>query len=570
MKEPFYPKLLVSAVALASIASTCGLGAALCIAPDNQAGIQKNSFKPRYVSEASSSPKDAPGMDMSGMDMPGMDMSGMDMPGMKRQDGSSKVNDMRRPDDASKNDMPEVKRGDPPNQDGDTPKLRGLTPQKSDTTSGDSADPTPVQTRKEIRLEFNVFGEPGDTQPPLSLDDLQNLATQNNPTLIQARAQVEGELGKAKQAGLYMNPSLAYNGDLLGLPTAGAGEWQGGMAQQEIILGGKLKLSRQKYLARADAARQQLQAQTLRVSNDVKTSYFHVLASVKRLNMQLELWKSMHDRWLTVGEMINLGEANEADRQLANANQECQRLQVMEAENDLMYSWENLIAVLGVNIPYRKLAGDLEGEPQLMSWDSLVERLIKQSPQMGEAHEKLKSDEITLKREQRQKIPNVVLSGGAGYDQLDQGFAARANFEVVNIPLFDRNQGTVQQARADLNRQRAQVQLVEIQLRKKLAEKYREYVTAVQHVQAYKKTILPALRKRYELMLTSYKDTRTDWPTVLEAQHDFFKERLAYIQFLENWREHEVLLNGFLLTGALEAPEGITPPGHIDATPKPR
>ena len=111
---------------------------------------------------------------------------------------------------------------------------------------------------------------------------------------------------------------------------------------------------------------------------------------------------------------------------------------------------------------------------------------------------------------------------------------------------------------------------MEIQLRRNLARQYREYVTAVQHIQSYKKTILPALRKRYELMLNSYKDTRTDWPAVLETQHDFFKERLAYIHYLETWREQEVLLNGFLLSGALDAPEGITPPGHIDATPKPR
>jgi outer membrane protein TolC len=182
----------------------------------------------------------------------------------------------------------------------------------------------------------------------------------------------------------------------------------------------------------------------------------------------------------------------------------------------------------------------------------------------------LNSDVITVKREKRQKIPDIVLSGGAGYDQLDRGFAAVANFSLVNIPLFDRNQGTVRQAEADLSRQKAQVELVELQLRKKLAQVYREYVTAVQHVQAYKKVILPELQARYAIMLTSYKNTRADWPAVLETQRDFFAERLAYIHYLETWREHEVLLNGFLLTGALEAPRGVTPPGHIDATPKPR
>jgi outer membrane protein TolC len=439
-----------------------------------------------------------------------------------------------------------------------------------DTISGATIDPAPPQLRRDLRLEFNVYGDPTDSQPPLSLPDLQKLATENNPTLIQARAQVQGELGKAKQAGLYMNPSLGYAGDLLGLPAAGAGEWQGAVVEQEIILGGKLKLSRQKYLARVDAVKQQEKAQSFKVANDVQLNYYRVLGAVQRLKMQHELWKSMHDHWLTVAEMSNLGQANEADRHLANATQEEQRLNVLESENELMYAWENLVAVVGTNMPYRRLDGELDGDPQMIGWQRLVDRLINDGPQMGEARAKLRSDEITLKRELRQKIPDVVLSGGAGYDQLDKGFAARANAALVNIPLFDRNQGTVQQARADLDRQKAQVKLVELQLRRKLAHLFREYITAIQHVQVYKQVILPELQARYATMLKSYEDTRADWPAVLDTQRDFFEKRLAFIHHLETWREHEVLLNGFLLTGGLDAPEGITPPGHIDATPKPR
>jgi len=502
-------------------------------------------------------------MDISDMDMqnmPGMDMSKpsmQNMPGMdvsKPSTQSMPGMDMSKPSTQS---MPAM----------DMPKLKGIDDGKTQVAPQDSSA---SKLRHDARLEFNVLGDPNDSQPPLSLADLQKLATDHNPTLVQARSQVEGELGKAKQAGLYLNPSLAYNGDLMGLPGAGAGEWQGGLVSQEVVLGSKLKLSREKYLARAEAAKQQLRAQSLRVSNDVQAHYYHVLASVQRLKMQNELFKSMRDQWLTVHEMSNLGEANEADKHLANANQAEQRLHVQEAENELMYAWENLVTVLGIELPYRRLAGNLEGQPQMIPWQNLVDRLVKDSPQLGEAKAKLRSDEITVKREKRQKIPDVVLTGGAGYDQLDQGFAARANLAIVNIPLFDRNQGTVQQAVADLNRQKAQVQLVELQLRRELARQYREYATAVQHIDVYGSTIIPELQKRYEVMLKSYMDTRTDWPSVLETQRDFFNARLTFVSHLETWREREISLNGFLLTGALEAPPGVTPPGHIDATPKPR
>jgi cobalt-zinc-cadmium efflux system outer membrane protein len=435
----------------------------------------------------------------------------------------------------------------------------------------ESADGMSNAMRKNARIEFNLAGDPANaSSPPLSLPDIEKLANAHNPTLVQAKAQIKGEKGKALQAGIFPNPMAGYSGQLMGIPNNGAGEYQGGLICQDIILGGKLRLSRQKYLARAEAAEYQANAQSFKVLNDVKVYYYRTLAAVEMLKMQNELLKSNRDRWLTVNEMFNLGEANQADRHLANANLAEQRLRVQEAENELQFAWENVTAAMGVEMPYRRLSGTLEGESTFLDWQMLLTRLINQSPQLGEARAKLKSDEITLRREKVQKIPNLTLGGGYGYDQLDRAGAAMAILNVTNIPLFNRNQGTVLQAEADLSRQQAQVKLVELQLRRQLADVYRIYLTALQHVTTYKKIILPELGKRYELMLTSYKDLRTDWPAVLETQRDFFRERLSYINHLKEWRESEIALNGFMLTGALEPPPGITPAGHIDATPTPR
>ncbi len=459
--------------------------------------------------------------------------------------------------------------------------MPGMNTNANENPAG-MVDVPPLRGAASVSPAAKEMGGPGDItsgqsnsgMPGLTLPELQKMALEHNPTLVQAKAQVEGEKGKARQAGIWPNPMAGYTGDLMGLPAAGAGEWQGGSLAQEIILGGKLRLSRAKYKARAEAAEHQQKAQQLKVANDVQMHFYRTLAAGERLKMQNELQKSMRDRWLTVGEMFNVGEASEADRQLANANIAEQRLKVLEAKNDLQYAWENLITAVGVNMAYRPLQGSLEGSAESIAnklqWEPLLQKLIDQSPQMGEARAKLKSDEITLHREKVQKIPNVEIGGGYGYDQLDKGGAARATLNVTNIPVFNRNQGTVQQAEADLSRQRAQVKLLELQLRRQLADEYRHYLTALQHVETYKNDILPALSKRYQLMLKSYQNLRTDWPAVLETQRDFFSQRLAYIDHLQHWRESEISLSGFLLTGALVPPPGITPPGHIDATPQPR
>lgn len=417
-------------------------------------------------------------------------------------------------------------------------------------------------------LEINDSGN--NDAKSYNLDELERLAEQNNPTLIQAKAQIKGEKGKALQAGIWPNPTLNYRGDLMGLPTAGAGEFQGGSVGQEVILGGKLKYSRRKYEARTRAAEQQAIAQGWRVKNDVRSAFVNALGSAERLKLEQEMMKSIKDAWLTAQEMHNMGQANQMGLRAANIEFELEKARVVGAQNDLQFAWQSLTTVVGIDVPYKPLQGKLEENFNELNFDSVLQKLLADSPELGEAKAKLKSDEITLQREHRQPVPNVTLSGGAGYDQLDKGAAAVAGVTLTNIPLFNRNQGTIQQAEADLTRQKAQVKLVELNLRKRLAEHFNSYKTSVAFVRAYRDVVVPQSKEKYELALESYKDTRLEWPNVLEAQRDYVKARMEYIRHLVACKENSIEINGLLLTGGLVPPPGVTPPGHIDATPQPR
>lgn len=404
----------------------------------------------------------------------------------------------------------------------------------------------------------------------VTLAELESLAVKHNPTLVEAQAQIAGEKGKALQAGLFPNPALAFVGDLLGVKSAGLGEFLGGMLGQEVILGGKLKYSRKKYQARVSAAEHQRDAQQLRVLNDVRILYYRSLAARERLTLKKELLKTAKDRWLTAREMFNQGQANQADLHDANIDLERHKAETVMAENELMLVWHQLTAVIGITKEFTAIDGALVFAPPEVAWDPLLDKLLSNSPELGEAKMKLQSDEITVQREKRQRIPNLVLCGGAGYDQLDKSFAARAAVNVTNIPVFNRNQGTIQQAEADLRRQHAQVKLVELSLRRRLAYQYWRYKTAAQFVTSYRDVIVPEARAKYEIVLRSYMNTRLDWTQVLAAQKGYANARLEYIDHLLACRESGIELEGFLLTGGLMPPPGVTPPGHIDATPNPR
>ena len=83
-------------------------------------------------------------------------------------------------------------------------------------------------------------------RPAMALADFEALADANNPTLKQANALVRRSQEQARQAGLYPNPSVGYQGEEIRGGSFGGGE-QGGFVQQTIVLGGKLGLRRNIY-----------------------------------------------------------------------------------------------------------------------------------------------------------------------------------------------------------------------------------------------------------------------------------------------------------------------------------
>ncbi|MEX2493249.1 MAG: TolC family protein [Nitrospirales bacterium] len=403
---------------------------------------------------------------------------------------------------------------------------------------------------------------------PLSLERIKSLARQYNPTLIQAWSQVEGERAKALQAGLYPNPIGGYIGDQINARKT-IGEFQGGFLQQELVTAGKLELSRQKYLARASAAEYQALAQEYRVMNAIIIQFYRLLGFQERLDIQRELLKSWEDQHLTVKEMLNVGQANQADLRLAKVQLQRQALAAQMAENEVQMEQERLLTLVGTSFPIGSVSGHIAEDLPPLQYQKSLHRLLQESPELWLARANVRADQIMVEREQVEPIPNITVRGSAGrnYVETQTVYGVQA---FIEIPIFDWNQGTLQQARADLRRQEAQVRLTELRLRRNLAEQFQQYLTALQHITSYREVILPEGEERYRIQLQSYQDNREAWPAVLDAQQEFFRLRLEYINQSIAWRTARVAIEGFLLIDGLQTPGGVTPAGHLDANPKPR
>jgi cobalt-zinc-cadmium efflux system outer membrane protein len=131
----------------------------------------------------------------------------------------------------------------------------------------------------------------------------------------------------------------------------------------------------------------------------------------------------------------------------------------------------------------------------------------------------------------------------------------------VEIPIFNRNQGSIGAARADMERAEQEKTRVALTLRERAATVVDEYANAKLMAVEYRDEILPHAKKAYSLLVDKYGLMLASYPRVLEAQRKLYELEIDYIAALEGVWTNGLALEGYLLTDGLEAPSR---PGEVD------
>lgn len=457
--------------------------------------------------------------------------------------------------------------------------LYGQYPQSSDPAQNqqmpgmqmpDKPKPQQPNTQQMPRMRMPQTAEP--QQPPTNagptytLDQLQQLAIDHNPTLKQAQAEIHVAEARKRQAGLYPNPTVGYIGEQISGGSQRGGE-QGGFIQQDIVLGGKLaaaqRVSEQDRL-QAEAERGE---QLLRVQNAVAMAYYQSLGAQETVAIRERLVKLAQDASTTAQQLFNVGQADEPDVLQAQVEASQEEVALVSSQQRQQSLWRSLAAVIGQpTLAFGKLAGSLEELPDVDT-PRLLDNLLQNSPAVKIASLSLARAQAELDRAKREPIPDLQLRAGVQQNRelLEstgrpiglQGFA-----EVgVRIPIFNRNQGNVQAARASIERADLEQQRVQLLLRERSSSVFQTYLTAKAAVKRYRSQMIPQAEKAYNLYLNRYRNMAAAYPQVLVSQRTLFQLQTDYITSLENLWVSTVTLKGFLLTDGLEAP---TPPTEVD------
>lgn len=391
---------------------------------------------------------------------------------------------------------------------------------------------------------------------PLSVEDFLAMAQAGNPTLEQARAYVRRSEEQGRQAGLWPNPSIGYSGEHIRGGEYGGGE-QGAYLQQEIVLGGKLGLRRNIYRQEAKANQIGVDEQSYRVRGTVQQAFYRALSAQALVVVRQRLMKVAEDAASTAHLLANVGQADAPDVLQAEVEAEQAKVDFVRAQREFLGNFHALVAVAGApGLEVSPLKGELEPAPQIDP-EQQIAAIQAQSPTVQRAQQEVAVAEARLKDARREAVPDVTLRAGEWWsgEVMESSHQAAGPMSFVDagvkLPLWNRNQGNVEAAKADLERAKQDVTRTQLFLKQEAEPLAQEYLAAQFEANRYRDELLPRARRAYELYLMKYQQMAAAYPQVLVSQRTLFQLQVAYLNALEvEWR-NALALDNFTLTGGL-------------------
>jgi cobalt-zinc-cadmium efflux system outer membrane protein len=407
------------------------------------------------------------------------------------------------------------------------------------------------------------------SQPPLRLEQFQQFALATNPTLPEADALVRQSSAQARQAGLYPNPSVGYQGEQIRGGAYNGGE-QGAFAQQTFVLGGKLGLRRHVYEQQRRADELTVQEQRYRVMSDVGQSFYAALTSQEVVNVRKKLLSLAMDAVATAQQLANVGQADAPDLLQAEVEAEQAKMDYTTAQRAYIQAFRGLAAIAGKpELTLSPLEGNLHQPPQIDA-DRVVNQIVKNSPAVKRARQDFVRAQAEIKSAKRESIPDLVIRGGVqqNNEPINETTGLRTGFQAfasagIDLPIFNRNQGNVAAANAELERARAEVSRVQLSLRQNAQTFLQNYLSSEAQAVRYKNEMIPRAARAYELYLAKYHQMGAAYPQVLISQRTLFQLQVGYTNALGNVWSTAIALQNYTLSSGLSAP---MPAGNASTT----
>ena len=305
---------------------------------------------------------------------------------------------------------------------------------------------------------------------------------------------------------------------------------------QEIVTGRKLSLSQAVAAREVDQAALALLRERYALIGSVRAAFYDLYALERRIVVLDELVK-------LAGDAVKNGQTLLENKQIARLDLvqlEVERArfrsQAEAARRELPGARKRLAAVVGdPRLAVGAPAGPFDEVPAYDP-DRTLETVLATHPEVRTARVGVERAQAAVRRAEVEPIPNVTFTTGyiRQYENRSHDFALGLS---APVPVWNRNQGNIRAAKAELGMAVQDVGRAEIDLAERVAVALRTYSAAVKLAEQYRTEVLPRAEETYRLSLEAFKGGQFEYLRVIQAQRAVAEARLEYNRVLgEAWR----------------------------------
>ena len=367
----------------------------------------------------------------------------------------------------------------------------------------------------------------------LTLRETLRLVLAQNPELAAFDAELRVADARILQARLRPNPEIRGELENLG----GSGEQTGRDSAERTVqlsqlleLGGKRDARTRVATKGRELAQWDYDGKRLEVLTETAQVFIDVLTAQARVELVRQNVQLAESFLPESRKRVEAGRASAAEKMRGEIDVQAARIELEKAERELGGARELLVSFWGEETPrFRAVLGDLDHtEPAPPSAARLAGQLLE-NPQIARAPTELAQRRAQVNAARAEAAPDLTLSAGYRRFAANNDQAAVLGFSVP-LPLFDRNQGGIREAQAQLEQAHRRQAATTAKLDAMLSQTYLTLLATQREIAALQEKILPFAEEAYTAIDQGYGAGRFGFLDLLEARRTLTSSRLQLLE----------------------------------------
>lgn len=360
------------------------------------------------------------------------------------------------------------------------------------------------------------------------------MALQNNPTYKAALAEIDAADGSKLQASLPLNPDVVFEIENF----AGEDEQEGfdgaeitlGI-EQTIELGGKRGNRTDVAEFTYKITQQHAKAQALSLLAETEYAFIRVVVAQERMALadkRLNLADKTHS---IVKKRIGAAKAADIQHTKADIEKASAEVEKRKAAKELVTAKNDLARLLGgMDSASLDVESDISALPDMVDRQALIDAL-KNAPQ-SQAQELAKMQaRSSLDLARSAAVPDPTFGLGVRRFNENDSTALVASLSFP-IPVFNRNQGGIREAKANMIKTDAQSYAAGLSLRQSTLQAWESLAASLEETRSYQDEIIPSARKAYAQADDGYSRGAFSFLDLLDAQRTLYEVQQARLDSL--------------------------------------